>query len=132
MTPDDVLVPHCRHGADQAVGAATEAPQVPGGLNRIGRLVEPCALAFEDLVGADHQGPGMACRYRSGLRLGQGQGGGLDRFGTQAVLDRGFVDGGGVADMIDARVGQNLGAGAAGGGQDQGADSQVTDSRRRL
>jgi len=110
--------------------AALQPGQVGGGLPRIGGLVEPGAVAFQDLVGADYRDAGMACRDLGRLGLGEGQGNVLDTLVPVRRLQRRLVDGGGIAAVGDARLVEDPGAGAAGRGQDEGRRVAQTPASR--
>ena len=65
MVPEPLAVAHATTARDQPMAPArsawswARAPSSPAGLSK------RCALAFQDLVGADHDQPGMAGRDRA-------------------------------------------------------------------
>ena len=128
-----------RHGRDQPVSAAAKGFQRRRRLFLVSGLVEPPAVQFEDLIGADDMGAGVSCGNR--CRLGPGQGlGGLfdpDSVFSEFFLQRFLVDGGGVDPMVDTGIFQYSAAYPAAGREDNtvramAGATQENSSLRRL
>ena len=92
------------------MAAAAQRQQLAARRGQISRLVEPGAIAFEQLVGAQHQGSGMAPRDFQGLELGErcrrrGRAGavGAQRFLGRRLVDRGGIDGDPEAGLLQQR-----------------------------
>ena len=94
----------------QGMGLAGERAQVCDGSGLVRRFVEPAALAFENLVGADDQRARRESRYLDGREFGQGFGGGsrIGLLSAQRGFDFRLVDPCGLRAKMQARVLQEL------------------------
>ncbi len=141
MAPDIGVAPVDRNGADQSVTAATKRPQRFRGGGEIRWLIEPMAITFQDLIGADDQGPWDAGGDFSGLGVGQDGGGGfhITVLTTHALFNFHLVNGRGFASVANTGVIQDVAADFAGRSQNDGThfapvleNDQSSSSLRRL
>ena len=72
--PDTNAAAGDRSAGRQRVGSPAQRQQMRPRACKIGGFVEPYALAFEHLVGADHQRIGKTLRDLDGLKLSEGLG----------------------------------------------------------
>ena len=71
MMPDARARAHRDHRSGEIVSLARQGLELGAGFGAIPRLVEPAALARQDLVGAEHDGIGHLGRDPLRLELGK-------------------------------------------------------------
>ena len=91
MLPDALPTTMAHKRRDQFMLASAQALQMAARRSHIGRLVEPDALADQQLISANHQRIGGLRGHAHGLGIGQHQRG---IFGGNTLGLRGFLDGG--------------------------------------